>query len=284
MNIKQVLENAIRILKKNNIDEPILKAKILLANILEQSKEYLIIHDTEELDENLVKEYNHGIGALCRGIPLQYITKKQEFMGLKFYVDENVLIPQPDTEILVEEVINICRNTIYSNKHQIKILDLCTGSGAIGISIAKNIENAKIILTDISKEALKVTKRNCLDQKCNLKIIESDLFENIEKEKFDIVVSNPPYIKTDIIKTLNKQVQQEPKIALDGGKDGLSIYRKIIEQAHNYLKDDGYLCLEIGYDQKKEVANLIKKNNNYTNMYSKKDFAGNDRIIVCQRI
>lgn len=278
MNIKQALEYGIEILKKNKIDEPILKVRIILANILKQSKEYLMIHETEELNEDLVKVFKEDISKLCKNIPIQYISKKQEFMGLEFYVDENVLIPQPDTEILVEEVINIAKK-----EEKTKILDLCTGSGAIGISIAKNIKDCEMTLSDISNEALNVAKQNCINNRFEneIKIIQSDLFENIE-DKFDIIVSNPPYIKSDIIKTLDKEVQNEPILALDGGKDGLDIYRRIIKQAYEYLNENGYLCLEIGYDQKQDVIKLIEETNQYQEIYSKKDLAGNDRIIICE--
>ena len=228
---------------------------------------------------------------------MQYVTNKQEFMGLEFYVDENVLIPQPDTEILVEEVIDICKNlNAHNNSYKdgnnecIKILDLCTGSGAIGISIAKNIENSKITLSDISKKALEVAKQNCKniigytnsENSNKIKIIQSDLFENIN-DKFDIIVSNPPYIKSEVIETLDKEVQNEPKIALDGGKDGLEIYRRIIDESYKYLKLNGYLALEIGYDQKEDVIDLIKNTKKYTHIYSKKDLAGKDRIVICKK-
>jgi len=298
MNIKQALEYGIELLKENNIDEPILKTRMLLANILNETKEYLMVHELEELNEELIKIFKQDISKLCKNIPIQYITNKQEFMGLEFYVDENVLIPQPDTEILVEEVINMCRgrSCAYPQKN-IKILDLCTGSGAIGISIAKNIDNCEIALSDISIYALEVATKNTkkivgasiarpqnngIEQKnCKIKIIQSDLFENI-KNKFDIIVSNPPYIKSNIIKTLDKEVQNEPILALDGGRDGLDIYRKIIEQAYKYLNENGYLCLEIGYDQKEEVIKLIEETNQYQEIYSKKDLSGNDRIVVCK--
>lgn len=283
MNIKQVLEYGTKLLKENGIDEPILKARILLANILEQSKEYLTTHETEEQDRELVKVFKEGIDKLCNNIPIQYITKKQEFMGLDFIVNENVLIPRPDTEILVEEVIKLVKQS--SNP---KILDLCTGSGAIGISIAKYIDDCKVILSDISNEALKIATQNCIsilgkDKNNKIQILQSDLFKNIREKKFDIIVSNPPYIKTAVIKTLEKQVQNEPIIALDGGKDGLDIYKKIINQAYKFLKKEGYLCLEIGYDQKDEVIELIKKTNKYQDIYSKKDLGDNDRIVICKK-
>ena len=190
-----------------------------------------------------------------------------------------------------------------------KILDLCTGSGAIGISIAKYVDNSKITLSDISNEALKVAKQNYInivgknsyihsqnslkynvgvdaniDPKKQIKFVQSDLFKNMDKNtKFDIIVSNPPYIKSDVIRTLDKEVQKEPILALDGGKDGLDIYRKIIKEAYKYLKCNGYLCLEIGYDQKKEVINLIESIGEYKDIYSKKDLAGNDRIVICKK-
>jgi len=302
MDIKQILENGVKLLKENNIDDALLKVKILICYTLNVEKEYLITHDKEEMTNKDIDKFNTYIKRLINNEPLQYITNKQEFMGLEFYVDNNVLIPQPDTEILVEEVINICKN--FNNKKldantvgvallgdpqkNIKILDLCTGSGAIGISIAKHIENCEITLSDISNEALEVANKNSIgvgfhpDPGKKIKIIQSDLFENI-KDKFDIIVSNPPYIKTEVIKTLEKEVQNEPILALDGGQDGLDIYRRIINEAYKYLNEDGYLCLEIGYDQKEEVINLIKETGKYTNIYSKKDLADNDRIVICKK-
>ena len=285
MNIKENLEYAIALLKKNNITEPVLKAKMVLASLTNTTKEYLLINEKEEVDKTIQKKYNLAINKLCQNMPIQYIINKQEFMGYEFYVNKDVLIPQPDTEVLVEEVIDIYNNKMSDRK--IQILDLCTGSGAIGISLANVIKNCDITLSDISKSALKVAKKNCKNivntaSLNNIKILQSDLFQNI-KNKFDIIVSNPPYIKTDIIKTLDKEVQEEPILALDGGKDGLEIYRKIINEAYKYLNKDGYLCLEIDYDQKNEVIELLKNNGNYREMYSKKDLAGKERIVICKK-
>ena len=288
MNVKEALEYGIKQLKENSIKEPNLKARLVLSCLLEKNKEYLMVHDKEELSKSIETKYFEGIKKLCDNIPLQYITNKQEFIGIEFYVDDNVLIPQPDTEILVEEVISICKKNI---NNELKILDLCTGSGAIGIALAKNLEKYNITLSDISLDALNVAEHNCKqiidNQEINgsinqIQIIQSDLFQNIE-EKFDIIVSNPPYIKTEIIETLDKEVQKEPKLALDGGKDGLDTYRRIINEAYKYLNPNGYLCLEIGYDQKEEVISIIKCSNQYENIYSKKDLAGNDRIIICNK-
>ena len=285
MNIKEALEYGINKLKENQISEPVLKSRLLMANVLNISKEYIIVHESDALDDLVIEKYKEGINRLCKNTPIQYIINKQEFMGIDFYVDENVLIPQPDTEILVEEVISIINNNIEKgfNRSDFKVLDLCTGSGAIGISIAKKVDNLKVTLSDISRNALNVAKTNCIRIISNKEIefIESDLFENID-DRFDIIVSNPPYIKTKEIKSLSKEVQNEPVLALDGGEDGLRVYKKIIDKAYKFLNKNGFLCLEIGYDQKNEVIDLIKNNTNYENIYSKKDLSGNDRVIICK--
>lgn len=278
MTIKEALNYSIDKLKQENVEEPFSKTKIVIANTLNVNKEYLIINENEILNNEQIDRIKSSIDKLVQGIPLQYITNLQEFMGLDFYVDENVLIPQPDTEILVEEAICILKNI-----EKPKILDLCTGSGAIAISIAKNINAKTITASDISNKALNVAKVNCKKNNVdNIKLIESDLFENIT-ERFDIIVSNPPYIESNVIKTLTKEVQNEPKLALDGGENGLDFYRRIINEASEFLEPNGYLCLEIGYNQKDKVINLMEKSKKYSNIYSKKDLGNNDRIVVCQK-
>jgi len=278
MKIIEALKNGIKKLNNNNIEEPTLKAKLLLSHIIKQPKKNIMFHYEDELNFKQLEEFILGIDKLANNVPLQYIINKQEFFKQEFFVNENVLIPQPDTEILVEEVIEIA-----SKFENAKILDLCTGSGAIGVSIAKNIKNAEVTMSDISDKALEIAKKNAINNevidKC--KFILSDMFENIE-DKFDIIVSNPPYIKTEIITTLNKEVQNEPHLALDGGEDGLYFYKLIAENAYKYLNKDGILALEIGYDQKEEVIELLKKEGRYTEIYCKKDLAGNYRIIVCR--
>lgn len=279
MKIKEVLENGIIKLRENNIEEANLKARILLSNILKKPKEYLISHDDENIDET---EFFTKIKMLIQNVPIQYITNNQEFMKLNFYVDENVLIPQPDTEILVEEVINLAQE-----RENLRILDLCTGSGCIAISLAKFIKKANLTAIDISNKAIQVAKLNAEKNLVhnNIKFIETDMFKNIEEQsKFDFIVSNPPYINTKTIDVLSKEVQQEPKIALDGGEDGLKFYREIANNAFKYLKKDGYLCLEIGYNQKEEVIELLMKTGEYKDIYSKKDLSENDRIIIAKKV
>lgn len=276
MNIKEALKYAINILKQNNQTEAVLKAKLLLAFVLKQKKEYLVTHDEEKLLKKEKKLYNRYITRILKNEPIQYILGTQEFMGLNFKVNKNVLIPRADTETLVLETLNIIEKNDY------KILDLCTGSGSIAISLKNINKNSAVYASDISVKALNVAKQNAKENKVSINFIKSNLFNKIE-EKFNIIVSNPPYIKTNIIKTLEKNVQKEPYIALDGGKDGLDIYRKIINSAINYLENEGFLALEIGYDQKEDIITLLEKTNYYKNIYSKKDLAGNDRIVVCQK-
>lgn len=278
MQVKRVLEEAVKILKDNNIDEAIIKAKIVLCMVLKIEKEYIIINDSKEMEKEDEEKYFQYINKLKNGIPLQYITNNQEFMKLNFFVDENVLIPRADTEILVEEVISL------ANDDKNKILDVCTGSGAIAVSLAKYIKNSNVMAIDISKEALKIAEKNSFNNNVNIKLIESDLFNNLEENDFDIIVSNPPYIRENVINELSIEVKHEPKIALDGGKDGLDFYRKLSSESYKYLKEDGYLCLEIGYDQKKEVIEILKNEKKYKNIYSKKDLFGNDRIIITQKV
>ena len=279
MKIEELLKQGKEKLVKNNIEDASIISRLLLQFILNIDRNEIIINQEKEVEEENEKEFNLAIEKILCGLPLQYITNYQEFMRLKFYVNENVLIPQPDTEIVVEEVLKIAKK---ENKQ--KILDICTGSGCIGISLAYYLENVRITMSDISINAIEIAKKNAKNNNVLEKIefIQSDMFENI-KEKFDIIVSNPPYIETSVIKTLSKQVQNEPKIALDGGEDGLIYYRELINKATKFLNDNGYLCMEIGYDQKEKVIELAKKEEIFSKIESIKDLAGNDRVIICKK-
>jgi len=277
MTIKQAITKGMIMLKSNNVESPKLKARLLLQYVLDKPRQYIIVYDNKEIDKQQQWQYFVNIEKLTKGIPLQHITHRQEFMKMDFFVDENVLIPRPDTEILVEEVIKIAQK--YNSP---RILDLCTGSGAIAISLKKFVPNADITAVDISEKALEIAQKNAKKLETKINFLKSDLFDKLDNKKFDIIVSNPPYIRKDEIKKLSEEVQKEPKIALDGGEDGLDFYRIIAEQAINYLKTGSFLCFEIGYNQKNDVIKIIEDEQNYKNTYCKKDLYGNDRIIITQ--
>ena len=279
MTISELIKKGMIELKNENIEEPKLKARLLMQYVLNKTRQYVIVNDMEQLEENKEKQYLEEIKMLKKGIPIEHITHQKEFMKLNFFVDKNVLIPRQDTEILVEEVIKIAQKTNAK-----KILDLCTGSGAIAVSLAKYLPESEITAIDISNEALKIAKKNAISNNVENQItfVNSDMFTNLNEEKFDIIVSNPPYIKTNVIEKLDIQVKNEPYIALDGGKDGLDFYKKIINESYRYLKYKGYLCLEIGFDQKIDVIEFIENTEKFVNTYSKKDLFDNDRIIVTQ--
>ena len=277
MTIMEAIKKGMIELKNSNIECPKLKARLLMQFTLNKPRQYVIVNDMEELNEKERIKYFDAISKIRKGIPLEHITHQKEFMKLNFFVDENVLIPRQDTEILVEETIKIAQKTNAK-----KILDLCTGSGAIAVSLAKYLPQTDITAIDISNEALKIAKKNAINNKVENQItfVSSNMFTNLNEEKFDIIVSNPPYIKRNVIEILHKEVKREPYIALNGGEDGLDFYRKIVKESYQYLKYGGYLCLEIVFDQKIDVIGLIENEEKFENTYSKKDLYDNDRIIV----
>ena len=311
MKLQELIQNSKHELDSLNIEEADIKLKILIEYVFKISKEKLILKYKDEINNKKVEEFGNLLKKLENGIPIQYIINNQEFMGLNFYVDEDVLIPQPDTEVLVEEVIKYCNelrnnepedketNKDYKeniekepiinkedkniNKKTIKILDLCTGSGIIGISIYKYLENVEIYASDISQKALNIAEKNTNLNNAKINFINSDMFENIHIKDFDIIVSNPPYIVSKVIKSLSKEVQNEPKLALDGGEDGLKFYRSILENAKDYLRKNGAIFLEIGYDQKEKIEEILKSYKIYKETKCIKDFGGNNRVIIIKK-
>ena len=272
MTIKQAMIKGVTILKLEKISMPKLKARLLLQYVLKKPRQYLIVYDNQKLTEKEEQDYLKYIELLAQGEPIEHITHQKEFMKLNFYVDENVLIPR-----LVEEVMEIAKKIRAK-----KILDLCTGSGAIAVSLAKYLENIQVTALDISRKALDIAIANAKNNHVQDKItfVESNLFQNLGQERYDIIVSNPPYINRKELETLDKEVKREPRLALDGGVDGLDFYRKIIDEGYEYVKYGGYICLEIGYDQKEEVMQIIENKKQYMDTYCKKDLYDNDRVVV----
>lgn len=274
MKIREALNKGSNILKESDIEYFKEDALELLSVILNTDKINIILNGEELLDSDKEEEYFNWIKRRSEKEPLKYIIGYADFFGLVLKVKNGVLIPRVDTETLVEEVISI-------EREKKNILDMCCGSGAIGIALAKNIKDVTVTLVDISEIAEEVTKENiCRLEVDNAKFIHSNLFENIDSNKFDVIVSNPPYIRTDVIDTLMEDVKDyEPHLALDGGKDGLYFYNKITKEAITHLSEGGYLCYEIGYDQGNEVRELME-NQGFKNVRVIKDLAGNDRVAI----
>lgn len=257
-------------LENCDIKDAKIDAWYLLSYTLNIDKTYYLMNQNDYIDETKYLEYKDLIKFRGSNIPLQYIIGYEEFMGLKIKVNKNVLIPRQETEILVEMILKICKGKT--------VLDLCTGSGCIIISIAKYGNILKAVASDISKAALEIAKENAINNNVNIDFIESDLFDNIN-EKFDIIVSNPPYIPTEDINSLMKEVKNhEPRLALDGSDDGLEFYRQIVSNIENYLNKGGHIYFEIGYNQGIHVVNMLK-DIGISEVKIIKDLSGLDRIV-----
>ena len=256
-------------------------ARLLLEWCCGTDRNTLLVHGSREVSAQEYEKYQAAIDKRQMRVPLQYITGEQEFMGLNFSVNQDVLVPRQDTEALVEEVL---RN-LHDSMH---ILDMCTGSGCILLSLLRYSNDCTGVGVDLSEEALWVARKNAgsilhispEEEKPCVRFLRSDLFRELkEEEKFDIIVSNPPYIRTSVRDTLMPEVREyEPVLALDGREDGLYFYRQIITQAGAYLYREGMLFLEIGYDQGEDVTRLMEEAG-YTQVEVFKDYAGNDRVV-----
>lgn len=263
------------------VPDAALDARLLLEWCCGTDRNTLFVHGDREVSEEEFGNYQSAITRRQGRVPLQQITGVQEFMGLTFEVNENVLVPRQDTEILVEEVLR--------NLHDgMRILDLCTGSGCILLSLLHYSNDCTGIGTDISMEALQTARRNAENilrvsterERPDVVFRHGDLFQSLSgEEKFDIIVSNPPYIKSDVIEMLMPEVKTyEPRMALDGGEDGLFFYRQIVTQAGRYLYSGGMLFMEIGYDQGKEVSCLMEAAG-FTQVEIFQDYGGKDRVV-----
>lgn len=280
MKYKELYDYGVRRLADAGIEENALDARLLLESACHTDRNYLLVYGEREVEPEEQERYQGYIEKRKTHVPLQYITGGQEFMGLVFEVDEHVLIPRQDTEILVEEVLRHLHDGM-------DILDMCTGSGCILLSLLHYSNGCSGIGADIERDALAVAEKNAerLGRQepeerggLNCRFIQSDLFENVEGT-YDIIVSNPPYIPSGVIPTLMKEVKDfEPLPALDGKEDGLFFYREITSHAHKFLRGGGFLFFEIGYDQAEAVRHIMEENG-YKDITVVKDFAGLDRVV-----
>ena len=280
MNIENTLNQGINILKANNIPNPHLDSEILLCKSIDKDKKHIILNSKEILNNKQLKNFNNFIERRKNGEPIAYLINKKEFWKDEFYVNKDVLIPRPDTELIIDQVLKI-----YSKQSQLQVLDIGTGSGCILLSILKERPNFYGTGIDISKKSINISKFNA--KKLNLnnrtRFIHSSV-DNFKIGKYDIIVSNPPYIKSLSLKYLEKDVFGfEPKLALSGGFDGFSKIREVISKANNLIKKNGKFILEIGFNQKNKVKKILKEEGFYVNK-AIKDYGNNDRCIISTKI
>lgn len=271
MTYRQLYDYGVMQLADVGIDEAALDARILLEYICHTDRNALLVYGNMERSLEEEESYKAVIEKRAKRIPLQHITGEQEFMGLRFQVNEHTLIPRQDTEILVEQAGKHLKSGMC-------ILDMCTGSGCILLSLLKYHQGCNGLGVDLSEQALKVAKSNAEKLEIEAEFVQSDLFTNVAG-KFDMIVSNPPYIRTAVIETLMPEVREhEPMQALDGFEDGLYFYKKIVEAAKDFLYNDSWLLFEIGYDQAQEVSALME-NAGFQQVEVIKDYAGLNRVV-----
>lgn len=293
MSVKELLELGEKHLKQCDIDDASIDNKLLYCHLMHVPTSRLILEYQRTVPDEQCSEYFKLLDRRASGEPLQYITGMQEFMGLPFTVNPSVLIPRQDTEILCEQGISVMTENRLDNRDlplktrkSWDVLDLCTGSGAIGISVSRLAKSVSVRLTcsDVSEAALQVAKANVQMNKVSAEFAQGDLFapfrKRFRRKRFDMIFSNPPYIRSAVIPSLQREVSEhEPHLALDGGEDGLSFYRRIVSEAPDFLKKDGILMMEIGYDQMEEVTRQMEENGRYTEIHGLQDLAGRDRVV-----
>lgn len=271
---KDALEYGKQRLLECEIEDAKLDAWLLLEHVSGISRSWYFVHEDEEISQECIEKYQILIEQRRKHIPLQQLTKEAYFYGMKFFVNENVLIPRQDTEVLVEQVLKLSKG-----KENLKLLDMCTGSGCILLTLLANLKKASGTGVDLSEKALEVAQKNSRELGIEASWVQSNLFDNVSGS-YDIIVSNPPYIETSVIEGLMDEVKlYEPRMALDGTEDGLFFYREITAQAEKYLNNQGILAFEIGYNQGKAVSELMKENG-YRDVQVLQDLAGLDRVVT----
>lgn len=277
--VKILLEKSIEYLEKNNVEENKLIAEIIISNILNVDRMMLFTKYREIVSDNDIEKIREYLKKIAKDkLPLQYLLNEQEFYGRKFYVNKGVLIPRQDTEILVEKAINIVKDKKIETP---KILDIGSGSGVIGITMALEIENSKVLGIDVSDVAIEISNKNREILKAkNIKIVKSNLFENVSFKEFDMIISNPPYISRDEIDVMSENtLTWEPEEALFAENEGLYFYNEICDKGYEYLQKEGYLLFEIGYKQGEKVKTIMEKKG-YKEIEIIKDLQGLDRVVV----
>ena len=280
MNIENTLNNAVKILNKSKIKNSILDSEILLSQAINRDRKYIFLNSKENLKQKYSKNFNNLIARRRKGEPIAYLINKKEFWKQSFYVDQNVLIPRPDTELIIEQVLKL-----FLKNYKLQILDIGTGSGCILLSLLKEMPNCYGIGIDISKKSINISKYNAkmLQLTNKVKFYQSDV-DNFKIGKYDLIVSNPPYIEVSSLGYLeNDVINFEPKLALNGGIDGFSKIRKVIDKATVLIKKNGKLVLEIGFNQKNKVQEMLRKKGFYINK-TLKDYGKKDRCIISTKI
>ena len=280
MNIYLAINEGSKILKSKFIPNSLLDAEILMAETINKDRNYILLNSSDPVNKNDLNYFYKLIKQRSLGKPVAYLTKKKSFWNSEFFITKDILIPRPDTELIVENTLSLTKQ-----KSKINILDIGVGSGCIIVSILKERENFRGTGIDLSKKCLIISKKNAIAQKVSsrLKLYKSDV-DKFNLGKYDLIVSNPPYIKTCKLKYLERDVSEfEPRLALEGGSDGLSEIRKVIKKSSELIKKNGKFILEIGFDQKNKVINLLNEEGFYINS-TQKDLAYNDRCIVCTKI
>ena len=280
MNINLAINQGSKILSNKFMPNPQLDSELLMAKIIKKDRNYILLNSNTCLNKNDLINFYSLIKQRSLGKPIAYLTNKKNFWNSEFYITDDTLVPRPDTELIVENVLRLTKQ-----KNKINILDIGVGSGCILLSILKERKNFYGTGVDINKKCLNISKINAINLKVNsrLKLYKSDV-DKFNLGKYDLIVSNPPYIKEYKIKYLEKDVAKfEPRQALNGGLDGLSEIRKVIKKSSELIKKNGKLILEIGFDQKKKVINLLKKEGFYINS-AQRDLADNDRCLVSTKI
>ena len=280
MNIEIAIKEACKELKNNQIESALLDSELLLSTVIKKDRKFILLNPDKELDQNDQYNFRDLILKRSRGKPLAYLTGTKSFWKYDFKVNEKVLIPRPDTEIIIEQVLKI-----YKNKEYINFLEVGVGSGCIALSILKEKRSFFGTGIDLSQDCIEISRYNAKKLGVNnrIKLLKSDV-DNLIFRKYDLIISNPPYIKKFDLNKLNREViDYEPKMALDGGLEGLSVIRKVIKKSSELIKTHGKLILEIGHDQKELVKKMLKANNFYVNK-TLKDLAKNDRCIISTKI